>query len=464
MKRQVLLLSVQKHFPFLLLSLVYFLSRCLFFDTDSHFLTASERYYLKEMHDFLNGVKGVWQVSVFSTLASIVEKLMNGVGTFSSLRILSVIGGFIAGLSLYILGRKWWKSSVALVSTSIFWLVPLTFYYSRLGSGEMLVLGLSLLGLVLLVNQPFKTKLNLIFVLGLLLLAALIDYKAVIFIVSAVILFVTKEKKCQYTSTEIIGLLSLISGFVLLLLLDRSYNSTAYQPSASLQNIPWVFSWPVLICLLILTYSQIRKVTQNQLSFFDQVKHLLFSKSLCFRFFLATGVSLTVLLTSNFSYSSLVYITPFVALGCGYWITSLPFKKLSWLFLLTLLPWTYQAWQATLHTSLREVKEKVTELSNNHLFTPIYTSFDSGSFSDYINKPVQPVSMEVFNTGGIVVVDETSFFQLCDYQNNYSPLVLEKLHALEDYNLVWKSTVVYNHFPVSQQRSVVKIYLFPEPK
>ena len=137
------------HRWFVILSACYAVSRLFYLDTDFHFLEPDEVIYYDLARQF-GEVAWPWyegkiyleQFPLFPMLSSVLNWITSWWGTLIGVRLLSVIGAGIAGWGLYYYADTRNNRSLGLTAAAIYWLFPLSIFYSRSGTYDMFFIGL----------------------------------------------------------------------------------------------------------------------------------------------------------------------------------------------------------------------------------------------------------------------------------------------------------------------------------
>ncbi|NMC36079.1 hypothetical protein GYA49_03455 [Candidatus Beckwithbacteria bacterium] len=481
MKKQILIF-LKRHTGFIIFSLLFFLSHLLYLDTDFHVLEPDEGLF----YSFVQQVKmGHWPVfdghlfletfPLFIFLSAWLDKLTHVWGIFVAQRLLAIIGTYLLCLGMYIFGLAHKHKDFGLVAAYLVWLMPLSFFYSQTGTMDMLYLGLASLSIALLILNLQKSKTHHLLLAGILLaLAILIKFTTCIFLLSPLVIWILYGKKIIKKLAYYYLGAGIVVGFILIpywyifknnfvaqalnypgqhflnLFNFRVHLATLY---IYIQKSTFLFS-PFLallsllgmLTLLFLVIKLAKK--QNTNSWQDQyMSHILI-------FFVPAFIFLYLF---NFSPRYALLLVPALGLLGSYFLTSLFSRKTIYIALIIVLPWTYQAWLATQHISIRETKQYVLTLKKAYDL-PIYASFEPEKLSTYFDLPIRLLSPEALK-GGIIITDERKTELMANLSEEPYMAMKETWQKLDASKQVWLYTDIYNHFPVDSRNNVFKVYL-----
>ena len=391
----------------------------------------------------------------------------------------------------------------------LYWLLPLSFFYSRIGLPDMLILGLCSLSFVFFL-QSRKQKIY-AYVSGILFsLMLLINTSALILLLFPAMVFLVwpglfgKPLRIM-TKTMLVttGLPSVIfwvwyirtlsnqHEFLLLSnfpkLFDYSIKNHDY-----LKNFVSYLSFPVGLGF-ILGLGYLMKVV------FHERKHLyshsLFKNPLAlvdkdnlktWRLKLKSLINLRLSQKLDLSYEafsaevSILLLIPAVLYNLLFGFSPRDFlfllfpvalilglvidkfiPKLKWLFLILIVPWTFYSWQGTLDPSINQVKIHLDSLMRNNDSLPIYATFEPETLSHILGYPIKLLSPEALNGG--IIISETQATSILENTNRPEYLQSKQvLSQIPSRKLSWVYTDLRNYYPMNNVGNVFKIYFIPQ--
>jgi len=477
-----LLAFLKNHWKFILLSAGYFVSRLIFLDTDFHILEPDEGIYYGQVNIFSQQINYTFPLS--SIVASWLYSLTNTWGALVHLRLLSVLGGFLVGVGLYSIGKSIKNQTIAIFSPLLFWLLPLSFFYTRSGTSNMFSLGWAVLSLGVFIASNKGSEVKNGVLSGILfVISILAKLSSTIFLFGFLSLYLLDKenfKKVLSIFVKTVVILLSMSLVILYVTYGRILFSSVgvflhptYNPELSLSESLFKFGWylspPVLLLLFIgiaMWFCDTSKRKQSLTlekgqRIFERLKQVVGVRKPA----LPSIVSLLIpsvisLLLFNPSPEYFLILTPLVALLGGYVLSRFSYHLLKVVFILAIIPWTYTAFMATNHISLRSIKKTVEEIMANNTYLPIYSTVDPESLSFYLDQPVSLLSKNALN-GGVIITDVQSTDLTLHSSDQKFLEAREVLSLLPDRKKVFTYTDPYNHFPVSPEGNVFTIYLIP---
>jgi 4-amino-4-deoxy-L-arabinose transferase-like glycosyltransferase len=497
----------------LFICLLFFLSRFYSLDTDFHFLEPDEADYqlvaegfLKPGWPQLRGKPYVENFPLFPFLTAQLIKVFNPAGKFVAIRTLSIIGNFLVGVGLYFYWRSKNNPKAGLISAVVFWLLPLSVFYSRTGTQEMFFMGLSFLGLILFMRLNSEKKIFPILSAVLVALSVLTKTNAVVFLLTPLILLILSPNKYirrTITFYKISISISVILFSTFFLFFGKEFiNQSKYLPSSHLlpltnlkvhlatlsiyiNNLSYYLSSLVLILLLIGLFKLIFEYFSLRSHFILLLKTYLHSIKLLIKSHKNLenikqtilnislpnqGSQITIEITAllippliflllfNFSPRYFVLILPSLTLLSVHGFRLLPFKKYNSLLLLFIIPFSYHAWFATNHISIRELKKEVENLLQTNINYPVYSTVDPEKLSFYFQMPVSLLSQKAYEKG-IIITDKQKTELFANFTQPQYQEMASVVSCLPDAKIQYINSDIYSHFPLNSNGNTFKIYL-----
>jgi 4-amino-4-deoxy-L-arabinose transferase-like glycosyltransferase len=510
---QTLASMMKRTVPYIILSIVCIYFRIPFLDSDFHILEPDEGLFyglMKQWQDgrwpLYYGRPFVETFPLFTFLASKLDPLVKNLGIFASLRLLSVFGALVLGISLFYYWTVQKNTKSAWIAPLTLWFIPLFYFYSLSGTMDVLYISLASSSVLLLViSLDHKRDLSHLSAL-LFSLAVLIKFSAWIFVPSFVCLWLLTAgnvKVWKKFTITLVGILGIVFIPYLMMygtemirqsiqypsrhLLPLNISIHLYTWQKYLQNSPWWLSWPFALVTGIGILSMVRKKPDRALlgvaghnggQAIRYIKNVLINitalKRKCAAVHLKhietishTLVSLLLLVPgllfiSLFDFSPRYYLLLIPAFVYIYsWIFSSYHLSVAAVIFISLLPFTYTAWLATQHMAIRSLKKIVLETSLNHSSLGIYATIDPEKLEAYFDTKVALLSPQA-TQGGIIITDEIKTRLFAGFSQNEYKQMLATLDQICDRKRIFTYTDPLIHFPVSSASNTYTVYLIPQ--
>jgi hypothetical protein len=403
-------------------------------------------------------------LSPFSVFTMLPTAVLRNYGFFLGVRSLSVIGGAVAGLALYIYWFKKGRKDLGLVSSLCFWMLPLSIFYSRMGVPVMFALGLTMSAIVVFENIDNKRMIYVKTVFGLLMLLSILTYPNILSLHIGFLsyrLFRNKKdfKKYVFFAAILLAILVIfgIIFSVLNLILEQKFNDIY-----PLKNLLWYISWPLVGLTLYgiwsITVSFYKK--QNLLAKLFSFPNKRNTQREVDGFIQWITITIPVFPLLILKYRDPQYfllLMPLIAVLAAIGWKRFFSKRVAVLLIILVLRSSYVAWSSTNHFVGRELRDEINHIQKNHLYLPIYTNLDYKALSLSLNKPVRKLSSKA-NDGGIIVIGIFEDHEISEYDVKMTNTISEP----PDKKRVWMFTDIESLFPYTSKKSIYSIYLITE--
>jgi len=453
----------KKLFLFLLLAL-FFLSRFLFIDSGLNLLEPDESDYQFVSDGFAKGwpiLRGELyfeQFPLFHFLAYLLS-FLKILGPYVPVRFLSIVGTLLVGISLYLWAKEKLSSKAALWTAAIFWLIPLSLFYSRSGTLDMLMLGFLSVSFYFFEKRNSQEKkwgilAGIFFTLG-----SLTKNTALVFLIyySLSLLFNRNQvKKFFWFAFSATASILLSYGPYWYFFKNTDTTSTAANMFSRhllpLTNIKvhlatfWIYiakagfyiSWPIIFLFIFGVFVSLKKINKTSGIFLKAVPWLVF------------------IFLFDHSARYFLLLAPAVSLFAGFALSQIKPSFLKMVFIFLILPASYTAFSSTLHQGVEKSACQVLALNKN---VPIYTTFDPEKFERTVGKETSLLENEATQSG-IVVVDQRKtelMLSLTEPPFKEAKKILKWLK--ENKKPVWEYNDSHPHFPATTLPNKFQIYL-----
>jgi hypothetical protein len=470
MKKNKLIQVIKTHRYFIIVSLIYFISRLVKLNTDFNVLEPDEIDYWHVSRGFVHGwwptLRGALYVEnfpLFPYFAFLLSKLIPSEAYLVPLRLLSVFGSYLVGSSMYLFFKNKKYSQLSLVAPTIFWLIPLSLYYSRTGTQEMLFLGLAYLGIILFINSSKKNKFKSVLSALFLALAVLTKTNALVFLLTPALITFLKPKKylkplirfgislLLFLSLALIPFYlrfgqefisqskSLPTKHLLPLINLRVHLATQY---IYLQKLPYLLSLAFLT-ILILGIFQLMKSR-------NKTKHII-TELICL---IIPGLLFIYLF--DYSPRYLLILLPSLIIVSSF--SFLKFKKITIILLILILPFSFRAYQATLHTWSRQLKPIIQTYSNDHRLSSVYSTFEWNKLSYYFDQNVRLLTPSATNSANLIIIDQRKSELMLSLTESEFQEAKATYDYLQTQEPIYTINDPYNHFPGDRRPNTFNLY------
>jgi len=456
-------MKIDKRIIMALVILGFFLSRFYRIGSGLNLLEPDESDYQFVADGFSSGwpiLRGelyLEQFPLFSFLAYLVRPLKI-FGPYLPVRFWAAGGALMAGIGLYywVKERVSWEAGIW--SLILFWLLPLSLFYSRSGTLDMLMMGFAFLSFYFFEKEKGETKqlgiiAGIFFGLAILTKTAALAFglyflltgyfskerrKRLIwfFIGSGLFLFFSYGPYWLYFRESIGQTHNLIERHLLPLFNYRVHLAVVW---IYLSKLAFFLSWPVILLIVLGGFF----VSGRK----EVVRGVIFSL-LPWLFFI---------FLFDYSPRYLLLLTPLVAILSGIGISRLRPAFLKLVILLLILHASLIAWQSTWHQGMEVAAKQVSKLSNE---VALYATFDPEKFERSIGRSVSLLVPEATQSG-IVVVDERKSELLLSFTE---PKFQEARRTFDwirtETQPAWEYQDPWPHFPGTNKRNKFMIYQF----
>jgi len=405
----------------------------------------------------LRGELYLEQFPLFTFLAYLVRPLKI-FGPYLPVRFWAAGGALMVGIGLYywVKERVSWEAGIW--SLILFWLLPLSLFYSRSGTLDMLMMGFAFLSFYFFEKEKRIAK-RLGIIAGIFFgLAVLTKTAALVFSLYFLLTgYFNKERRKRFIWFFIgSGLLLFFSYGPFWLYFRESMGQThnlverhflpLFNPTVHLAVV-WIYlsklafflSWPIiLLTILGGFFINSRKKTTKGVVF---------------------GLLPWLFFIFLFDYSPryLLLLTPSVAILSGIAISRLRLAFLKLIILFLILPASLIAWQSTWHQGMEAAAKQVSRLSSE---VALYATFDPEKFERSVGRNVSLLVPEATESG-IVVVDERKSELLLSFTE---PKFQEARRILDwirtEAQPAWEYQDPWPHFPGTDKGNKFMIYKF----
>lgn len=453
----------KKHTFLLILLAIFLITRLLFLNSGLNLLEPDESDYQFVADGFskgwptLRGELYIEQFPLFHFLAYLLN-FLKSFGPYAPVRLLSIIGAFLVGISLYLWAREKLSEKIGLWTMVVFWLIPLSSFYSRNGTLDMLMLGFLSMSFYFFEKKSSRQRISGILAGIFFSLAFLTKNTALIFLIYYCLSsFFNKQKVKRF-------LWFLVSTTTSVLLAYGPYwyffknTTTTTKEMVSKHFLPlanikvhlatlWIYitkagfyiSWPVVLLSILGIFGLLKNFKKTSGAFWSLIPWLIF----VFLF--------------DHSPRYFLFLTPAIALLASFALSKIKPLFLKIIIILLILPANFIALKSTWHQGIEESTRQVLNLNND---TPIYSTFDPEKLERIVGKKVSLLNSQATQSG-VVVIDKRKTELLLALRESQWKEAYETLNWIKkNKKPVWVYNDPYPHFPGTNKSNEFKIYIF----